>query len=208
MKIIFLDFDGVLNSEKWYRSRSKTVDQHDVSSQYPFYEIDPHAVYLLNKIVKETDSKIVVSSTWRLGRSIEELTEILKHHNFEGEIIDKTPHFGAPTRFDGVEKPGYTIPRGCEIDWWLDQKGFQRINWSIEKQREYIQKSEVKNYIILDDDSDMLYNQREHFVKTFWTTGLDESKTEEAIRILNTPLEELYYRVDGPYYDENQLSNL
>lgn len=163
MKVIFLDFDGVLNSEKWFRTREKSVEIDDIKSQYPYYQIDPNSISLLNQIIQSTEAKVVVSSTWRLGRTVEELQSILNIHGFIGEIIDKTPHFGAPKGF------GYTIPRGCEIDWWLKEKNFQRINWSIERQREYIEKSSVKNYIILDDDSDILYNQREHFIKTFWT---------------------------------------
>lgn len=65
---------------------------------------------------------------------------------------------------------------------------FQRINYSREEQKRYLEKSEVKNYVILDDDSDMLLSQKEHFVKTSWNTGLLEEHTEQAIKILTTPL--------------------
>jgi len=186
MKIIFLDIDGVLNCEDWYKKRYEETDKDLVHSQYPFYEFDKGLVLNLNKIIKETGAKVVVSSTWRLGRTIEELQEILDRVGFEGEVIDKTGHMG------GVE--GYTIPRGCEIDFWLDKKKFQRINWSREKQSEYLEKSEVKNYVILDDDSDMLYGQREHFIQTSWKTGLDEEATQRAIKTLNTKIEDLYYK--------------
>ncbi len=54
----------------------------------------------------------------------------------------------------------------------------------------------MKNYVILDDDSDMLYNQREHFVKTSWQKGLSVEMADEAIQILNSTLESLYYPVD------------
>jgi phosphoribosyl-dephospho-CoA transferase len=42
--------------------------------------------------------------------------------------------------------------------------GFTHINWSEDKQQKRMDESGVENYIIIDDDSDMLYNQRHHFV--------------------------------------------
>jgi len=198
MKIIFLDIDGVLNCEDWYRKRFKDTEDNRIMSEYPYYEFDPAIVKRLNKIIEETGAKVVVSSTWRHGRTPEELQSILNGVGFVGEVIDVTPHMNSVL--------GYTIPRGCEIDYWLERTGkFQRINWSIKVQREYIEKAVVKNYIILDDDSDMLYNQREHFIKTGRMFGLDEECVERSIKILNTPLEELYYS-DVKYYDENQIT--
>ena len=41
MKVIFLDFDGVLNSENWYKRRFKEIDREDLVGNYPFYEFDP-----------------------------------------------------------------------------------------------------------------------------------------------------------------------
>jgi hypothetical protein len=67
---------------------------------------------------------------------------------------------------------------------------------------EYAEKSEVDNYVIFDDDSDMLYNQREHFIKTSRKTGLDDSDVEKAIELLKKPIWEVYYQVDKDHYDE------
>lgn len=193
MKVIFLDIDGVLNHEKWYKKRMSlkdTIGSKEWSEHYPFYEFDPESVHRLNKIIDETGAKVVVSSTWRHGRSVQDLQYILERVGFIGEIIDKTPSLNARI---GQESAGYTVPRGCEIDWWLKSKKFQRINWSKERQIEYIEKSEVKNYIIIDDDSDMLYSQSEHFVKTSWDEGLNDMLMVKCIEILNTNIEDLYY---------------
>lgn len=185
MKIIFLDFDGVINSEDWFKRRKLLFEIGDIHAQYPFYEIDPDAVKRLNSIIERTGAKVVVSSTWRHGRTVESLTSILNNRGFKGEVIDVTPHLG------GVD--GYTVPRGCEIEFWLEKKGFRRINWSIEKLRKAQEKSEVKTYVILDDDTDMLYSQSEHFVNTSWKYGITDGDVEKCVNILNSPLEKIYY---------------
>lgn len=135
MKVIFLDVDGVLNSEEWMKSRRDKYSMDDIHTQYPFYEFSPDLVANLNKITDATGAKIVVSSTWRLGRTVEQLIELLKSVGVTGEVIDKTDHMGAPSKLGSTitgekptEKMGYTIPRGCEIAHWLKGKNFQRIN--------------------------------------------------------------------------------
>jgi hypothetical protein len=199
MKVIFLDIDGVLNHENWFKKRmtiKNDFNSKEWNDHYPFYEFDPESVKQLNKIIDKTGAKVVISSTWRHGRTVEQLQEILDKVGFIGEVIDKTPSFIARGTDNLGEKISYTIPRGCEIDWWLESKGFQRINWSKEKQLEFLEKSKVKNYIILDDDSDMLYGQREHFVKTNWKDGLNDIQTNLSIEILNKTLINLYYESD------------
>jgi hypothetical protein len=193
MKIIFLDFDGVLNSEIWYRRRFSEMDMDSIVSKYPYYEFDPLAIEQLNRIISETSAKVVISSTWRIGRDAKQLQDMLNLVGFIGEIIDTTPHFIANGFDNDGNKISYTVPRGSEIEWWLEVNGkFQRINWSVERQKEYLEKALVKNYVILDDDSDMLYSQREHFVKTGMYYGLNEKTANEAIKILNTPIDKLY----------------
>jgi hypothetical protein len=192
MKVIFLDIDGVLNSQDWYVYRRDVVEMDSVNAQYPFYEFDPRAIERLNRIIKETDAKIVVSSSWRSGETVESLQRLFDQVGIVGEVIGVTPHLWCKKPYE--EFDGYRMPRGCEIDWWLDNHGdFQRINWSEEKQIEHIDKAIVKNYIILDDDSDMLYGQREHFIKTQHPTGLTDDLADKAIAILNQSLVDLYY---------------
>jgi hypothetical protein len=198
MKVIFLDFDGVLNSENWYRNRMDLINEGNYERNYPSSEFDPESIKELNRIISETDANVVVSSTWRIGKKIIDLQNMLNEVGFIGEIIDTTPSLFARGVDNDEKTIRYTTPRGCEIDWWLEQKGkFQRISWSLERQLEYLEKSIVKNYIILDDDSDMLYNQREHYVKcNAYGAGLDKKTADTAIKILNTPIIELYNLCD------------
>ena len=78
--MIFLDFDGVLAPiRRWDR----------------YEDLDPACVQVLNEIVARCSADVVVSSTWRYGKTIAELQEILDAKGFEGRVLDKTPS-GAP----------------------------------------------------------------------------------------------------------------
>ena len=70
-KFIFLDIDGVLNSEQYYLEKpqhkrwKEFKDKLDKHIAWGVCNIDSKAVKLLNKLVAETKAKIVVSSSWR-----------------------------------------------------------------------------------------------------------------------------------------------
>jgi len=71
MKLIFLDIDGVLNS-------------------HGNPEIEHDKVLLLNEIVKETGADVVITSTWRIGQSIDMLQKTLNDLGFTGIVVGKT----------------------------------------------------------------------------------------------------------------------
>lgn len=103
MKILFLDFDGVLNHVDWL----STADHAWGSMQ-----LDPSRVALVQAIVDRTDAKIVISSTWRLYHKLDELRTFLAERGFRGEVIDRTPDL-YHQKHDRV--------RGDEIQDWLDR---------------------------------------------------------------------------------------
>ena len=51
-KIIFLDIDGVLNHQLYYKERKRKglLDKPDVN--YPYSEVDPEKVELLNMLIE------------------------------------------------------------------------------------------------------------------------------------------------------------
>jgi hypothetical protein len=192
MKVIFLDIDGVLNCEKAYKSGECNY----VEWINHFGEKDHHQSFcswskdLLNKLIEETGAKIVISSTWR-SSGIEFMKSVWKHEGMKGEIIGITPNFRGDIN-------GYTIPRGCEIDYYLEHDlKFNHINWDKNVQQEYIDKSGLENYIIIDDDSDMLYGQRNHFVHVLPSPrnkeGFNQKYYKEALTKLNKTVIDLNY---------------
>ena len=62
-KLIFLDIDGVLNSELYARRffDDKIYEKDPKASNL----VDSNAVQLVLKIIKETNAKLIISSSWR-----------------------------------------------------------------------------------------------------------------------------------------------
>ena len=150
LKIIFLDFDGVISTPecRWH--------------------LDPEKVALLEELIKETDAKIVVSSSWSVGsKNAEHFVNklfngwarqsngvITEDSIFTKAIYDVTDHMGSK--------------RGDEIQRWLDT---------------HIDR--VESYVIFDDDGDMLDEQLFNFVHTDGFEGLTTREIKLAKTILN-----------------------
>ena len=85
--VIFLDIDGVLAPiRRWDR----------------YGDLDPACIQVLNEIVARGGADVVVSSTWRHGKTVAELQAILESQGFTGCVLDKTPT-GAPGAGRGEE---------------------------------------------------------------------------------------------------------
>jgi hypothetical protein len=144
MKVIFLDFDGVITiPPKWH--------------------LNPDKIKWIKKIVDETGAKIVVSSSWRCN-TVEATKEI---------ILDRPKRCPQNDMLqwlvDNLYDVTYTYksPRGEEIKDWLEEH------------------NDIENYVIIDDDGDMLDEQLYHFVQTNYEHGIGESEAIYAIKILN-----------------------
>jgi hypothetical protein len=176
-RVIFLDIDGVLNSEKYaleLEARHRALGHTDPARPKRettcdcfklYHQIDRAAVARLNRVIAEAGAKIVVSSTWRKLFDLPELHRILSEHGLVGEIVGVTP--------EGHKEPGLTemyghpdrMERGYEIDYWLRQH------------------PEVDRFVILDDGSDMaMHGSR--LVQTDCEDGLCDEHVELAIRML------------------------
>src|SRR3990167_7690618 len=100
--IVFLDFDGVLNS-----LQSSLVYR-------TFHRFDLVSVGLVERLCVTTDALIVVSSAWRTGRTIEDLRHTMTDAGatvISQYVVDVAP------RLSGH--------RGEEIAAWLSQKSHQ-----------------------------------------------------------------------------------
>jgi hypothetical protein len=190
VKIIFLDVDGILNCESAYRSGECQYQEWvwEDGSKDHYQRFCSWSKELLNKLIEETGAKIVISSTWRHS-GIDFMKKVWELEGMSGEIIGITP---------SMRTNGITIPRGMEIKYFLEEDlGFHHINWSEEEQQQVMDKSGVENYIIIDDDSDMLYGQRNHFVHVFPSprnkTGFNKRYYKMALKKLSGTVIDLNY---------------
>lgn len=153
MKVLFLDIDGVLNTSNTFQLRSQG------GLLIPPCE-DPLELPCLNELdrILDTvpDTKIVVSSSWRIIRKLDQLKEIFRKANFKNfeKIIDVTPILSER--------------RGHEIQKWLNKNPL------------------VEQYAIVDDDNDMLDSHQSRFIKTwFHHGGLTKDCADKIIDVLN-----------------------
>lgn len=145
MKIIFLDVDGVLINRASCRSG--------------FGKVDADCVALLNQLLEKSEAKIVVSSCWRIGKTVIEVRDLLNGWGVTpGKILDVTPL-------------NWDWERGQEIGWWLDQRVKLR--------------GDVESFVIIDDDRDM-GDLLPRLVHTKFEPGLTRADVDAALELLNT----------------------
>lgn len=124
--IIFLDFDGVVETIYWEKAKDGTWSYN--IHKFGREELNnKQAIGWLNELYSKVPYDIVVSSTWRIGMSVDELQNLLRKSGFNRNIkvIGKTPVLYQQ--------------RGLEIQEWIDTAEFKG------------------NFIIIDDDSDMCH---------------------------------------------------
>ena len=156
--IIFLDFDGVLNTNR--KLTSLRCQSLPIMDNY-CYLFDPEAVANLKTIIDATNAEIVVSSSWRC-EGIDFLREMWGDRNMPGPITGVTPRYGATY---GLEN---------------------RRGWEIEKYLAMLRQSEntQRKYVIIDDYDSFLPHQQEFFIHTDSDVGITEADAEKAIKIL------------------------
>ena len=151
---IFLDVDGVLNN---HTSKSRCGK---------FLGIDKDKVKRLSKIVKETQSILILTSSWKVGWDPKDeyiydpLAKYLNSHlKRKGRLVltDKTKERNLSCRGMGIK--AYLILH-----------------------------PEITNWIVLDDEIFPDYQERKimpHLIKTNPVYGLTNKDVEKAIKMLN-----------------------
>jgi hypothetical protein len=152
LKVIFLDIDGVMNT-----------DTHLVRSDvHEGLEFCPIAVRILKEVIEETGAKIVISSTWRFGRTIEELQDLFRHYDetIADSIIGKTAQYA-------INERGYEIR--CYIEGVYDTD------------------HEVTDFVVIDDDDFDMARVRYNLVRCYndqQLRGLTEDLKPRILKLL------------------------
>lgn len=180
-KIIFLDIDGVINTTK-----------------HRFQKFDEECMSSFEEILNLTKAKIVISSSWRDENYERMKLNFLEHgctDKIFNEVIDITCR-GFRSTIKGSRLP---IVRGNEIKEWIDtrliypwhetpslDKHYQILNEDGSfKMMKHNELNIDFSYLILDDDIDMLYCQKDNFIVTNCDDGITKEHIQQAVNILN-----------------------
>lgn len=109
MNIIFLDFDGVMDTANYCSYLERNGLSECDSNGRPNF--DPECINNLKRIIEQSNADIVVSSDWKYIDSYKDLLGMWKERNMPGFMTDVTPN---------VSKH-----RGDEIDLWLKECNYK-----------------------------------------------------------------------------------
>lgn len=167
---LFLDIDGVLNSERTLFAYKKfTLATHakvnnTLDTKFePLF--DPISVKLLQSAQQLCNFKIVISSSWRIILSVQEFHLLFDRYNWDTRdiIVGKTGNCNNI--------------RGQQIENWLNDHA-----------------SMPYNYVIIDDSDDMLPKQMSNFVKTDISNGMSFDNYRKIIQIFGYNYEDALYK--------------
>lgn len=155
-KILFLDFDGVLNNVEWYGSAARKEQPalewvDGKPRRNSARDFDPANLAALGALMRAVpDLLIVVSSTWRFGRTIEELRDLLHPEVPRGRVIGKTPRLASRLRYE-------------EIRAWLAEYAPGAL------------------FVAFDDDTADMIQLDENFIHVPSSVGLTPEHVEKAL---------------------------
>lgn len=158
MKVVFLDIDGVLNTERFINIQKKELGGiYDRTMNLNF---DPICMKNLKKIIELTGTKIVISSTWRKSKESNGIHWKAILQNFRQYKIDENVIIGITPFIDFGT-------RGEEIKEWINEH-------------------KVEKFAIIDDlDNEKVDNiSKNHLIlcNSYW--GIRDNDVEKVIEIL------------------------
>lgn len=151
--IIFLDCDGVLNCAT---TREKSNGDRGMLG------VDRGIMPRFERLVRDVDANIVLSSTWRLYHEMEACLLRNMELDIAERIIGKTPD--AAIKLPSGLFIGHE--RGHEIQHWLNENPHGA-------------------FVILDDDDDMVHLTSFHVLTNF-NSGLTDKDCDRAKEILKS----------------------
>ena len=168
MKILFLDFDGVPNTDS-YQAHLCTHGKPGWDDYGQLF--DPEAVGNLKLILNAVpEVKIVVESSWKVN-GLDELRLMWKERNLPGQLYDATPDIfneelltidlSDPDNIRKVEGLG----KGREISAWLRKHGGQDCR-----------------YVILDDVAEFSGELASHHILIGPDLGITQ---EDAMKVIS-----------------------
>lgn len=165
MKVLFLDVDGVLNDHTWL-------------PEVLCGQIHGDCVFELNRVLRATDARIVVSSAWRYliyrgEMSLQGLEWLLRSHGvLAGRLV-------GITRPDTMVRGPYS---GKPCEWPLtDERGQQIADWLKGRRAEDVP---VSRYAVVDDLDPGITACGHPLVRTDGRRGLTPADADRLVELL------------------------
>lgn len=182
VKLIFLDIDGVLNSEQ-YTNWCYTAEGKEYLKNGGDLFVDKNAVKLIEELCRDYGVKLVISSSWRV-LTVEATKQEFNNYKdlkcLSKYIVGITPKY-----YDNESI------RGNEInDFLTHMRNTNMRTYDMLYDRKYFDYDEDEydnfsvGYCIIDDDDDMMDYQKDNFIKIDNYTGITESDIEKIKQIL------------------------
>ena len=170
-KYVFIDFDGVLNTERYHSelvsSGQKCSDQYG-----PLF--DPVAVGNLKRIVDETEAEIVIISSWKL-EGVDRMVSLWKARKMPGVLAGCTPDC-----ISGMDLLNVNLEDSATFA-NLAGKGNEVKQWLRENAPK---KADGYRYVILDDVPDFLPEQMENYIQVDSRIGITEDNVVKSVEKL------------------------
>ena len=166
-KYLFLDFDGVLNTEHY-----QNVLMHDGKALQDGHGafFDPETVEQLRRIINETHADIVVSSSWKYY-GLDAMQDLWEARQMPGKIIDITPSAVSDNWLLTANLDDLAAMKPC--------KGMEIVSWLADNA------GKDAKYVIIDDEYVILDSQVPYFILTNPYDGITPELADRAIHILN-----------------------
>lgn len=166
-KVLFLDFDGVLNTEK-YQAELRAAGK---SGWDDFGQLfDPEAVENLKMILDAVPGVLlVINSSWKL-EGLNTMRAMWKARELPGSIHSVTPDYVPDLvniDLDNYENIALLAGKGNEVKQWLSNNA-----------------PEGCAYVIFDDMPDFLPEQEEHLICVNPISGITMEDAMKAISLL------------------------
>lgn len=148
--ILMLDFDGVLHPDP-------------CPADEPFFGHVP----MLEEVLQEFPNvEIVITSTWRATRNLEQLKEIFSA-NIARRVIGLTPQWQDHAELAATIGPSYI--RSIEIEAWLRSRGEPWLNWIALDDKRYWFRPFCKNLVTCNPETGLsaenVTELRRHFTE-------------------------------------------
>lgn len=158
-KVIYLDFDGVINDNK-----TPSVQLTTKWGQENYHTgLCPTLVERVNQIHDATGAVVWIHSSWREAYTLETLTEVLQWSNLRAPVkgVVGMNRLSLKMSYHGDG-------RGTDI-------------------RQHVESYGIEKYVILDDMGKSTFEREDHpfHVKTNPKIGIQDSDVQRSIEILN-----------------------